>query len=186
MISGRVVSVNVGLPREVFWNDQRVTTAIFKEPVTGPVKIRKLGLDGDRQADLSVHGGTAKAAYAYPEEHYDFWKHRLGRGTLPWGMFGENLTTRGLLEHEVHLGDEFRFGKAVVSVTQPRFPCYKLGIKFGTMQMVRQFQSSGHSGFYLSVIEEGEVTAGDPIEQVRQRASNPTIYEVFMSEAAEG
>ena len=186
MVTGQVVSVNIGLPREVLWNGHAVTTAIFKEPVAGRITIRRLGLDGDKQADLSVHGGAEKAVYAYPAEHYDYWKTELSRASLPWGMFGENLTTLGLLEDAVHLEDEFRIGKATLVVTQPRFPCYKLGIKFGTMQMVKQFQASGRSGFYLSVFEEGEIGAGDKIELIRRDTSHPTVSEIFMSEPAEG
>ncbi len=185
MVTGRVVSVNVGVPREVLWNLRKVTTGIFKKPVDGRVWVRNLGLDGDRQADLSVHGGPEKAVYAYPSEHYHYWRKELNR-TLLWGVFGENLTTEGLLEDAVHLGDRLRIGSAAMAVTRPRFPCYKLGIKFGTMDMVRRFQASGRSGFYLSVLEEGEVGAGDAIEMISRDASKPTISEIFTSEPAEG
>jgi MOSC domain-containing protein YiiM len=184
--TGRVVSVNAGLSREVFWNGRRVTTAIFKEPVAGHLTIQRLGLQGDEQADLTVHGGAKKAVYIYPSEHYGFWKTELNRPSLPWGMFGENLTTEGLLESIVHIEDEFRIGRARLVVTQPRFPCYKLGIKFGAMEMLRQFQASGRSGFYLSVLEEGEVEIGDDIELMSRNNSTPTISEIFMSEPTEG
>lgn len=186
MVTGRVVAVNVGLPREVLWNGHTVVTGIFKQPLEGRVRLRRLGLEGDRQADLAVHGGLQKAIYAYLSEHYEYWRRELGRASLPWGMFGENLTTRGLLEGEVRLGDEFRVGEAAVIVTQPRFPCYKLGIKFGTMEMVGRFQRSRRSGFYLSVLKEGEIGAGDNIELVRRNNSSPTISEVFVSRPAEG
>jgi MOSC domain-containing protein YiiM len=182
---GRIISLNVGVPRHVEWNHQRVVTGIFKEPIVGPLTARRLGLNGDRQADLTVHGGPEKALYAYPSEHYDYWRMEIGRG-LPWGMFGENLTTQGLLESAVRLGDEFRMGKARVCVTQSRFPCYKLGIKFGTMEMVRRFQASGRSGFYLSVLEEGELAAGDRIDLIRRDKSNPTVEEIFASQMTEG
>jgi MOSC domain-containing protein YiiM len=185
VFTGRLVSLNVGLPRNVYWNGQEVATAIFKEPVPGPVTIRTLGLDGDEQADLSVHGGIEKAVYAYPAEHYDFWRAELGRTTLPWGSFGENLTIEGFLENTVHLGDEFRIGKATLCVTRPRFPCYKLGLKFGTILMLKQFQSSGRSGFYLSVLQQGEVMTGDRIELIKRNSSHPTVREVFMSEVSE-
>jgi MOSC domain-containing protein YiiM len=162
-----------------------VTTGIFKQPVTGRVRVGRLGLDGDKQADLTVHGGPQKAVYAYPSEHYEFWKAELNRSSLPWGMFGENLTTQGLLEDAVHVGDEFRSGSAMLVVTQPRLPCYKLGIKFGAMEMVSRFQASGRSGFYLSVLKEVEVGAGDQIELIRSETLQPTIAEVFKSEAGE-
>jgi MOSC domain-containing protein YiiM len=185
VVTGRVVSVNVGFPREVLWNLRKVSTGIFKEPVAGRVRVRRLGLVGDRQADLTVHGGPEKAVYAYPSEHYHYWRTELNR-PLPWGMFGENLTTEGLLEDAVHLGDKLRIGSAAMAVTRPRFPCYKLGIKFGSMNMVRRFQASGRSGFYLSVLEEGEIASGDEIEVISREESNPTISEVFTSEPAEG
>src|SRR5690349_3355803 len=127
----RILSVNVGMPREVEVDGQTVTTGIFKEPVAGRVAVRRHNLDGDRQADLTVHGGKDKAVYAYPSEHYDFWKQELPEMNLPFGMFGENLTTTGLFEKEVHIGDTFKVGTAILQVTQPRLPCYKLAIKFG-------------------------------------------------------
>ncbi|HXZ11058.1 MAG TPA: MOSC domain-containing protein [Candidatus Sulfotelmatobacter sp.] len=162
----KVLSVNVSLPRTVRWKGRDVTTGIFKEPVSGPVLLRRLDLDGDQQADLSVHGGPDKAAYAYPSEHYPFWKKELpGMELLP-GMFGENFTTEGLNEENTHIGDRFRIGEAVVTVTQPRTPCYKLGIKFGDDGMVKRFLVSMRSGFYLRVLEEGRVEAGDAIERV--------------------
>ena len=182
MVTGRIVSVNVGLPRDVVWNDHDVSTGMFKEPIAGRVKVRTLGLEGDKQADLTVHGGPQKAVYAYPSEHYDFWKKELGRTSMAWGMFGENLTTQDLLENVVRLGDEYRVGSVTFVVTQPRFPCYKLGIKFGTMEMVKQFQESGRSGFYLAVMGEGDVGARDRIELIRSDKSYPTISEVFTSE----
>ncbi len=181
MVIGRVVSVNVGLPRNALWNNHKVTTGIFKESVTSRVRVQRLGLDGDKQADPKAHGGVEKAVYAYPSEHYEFWKTDLGRRSLPWGMFGENITTQGLLETVVRLRDEYRIGAATLAVTNPRFPCYKLGIKFGTMEMVSRFQASGRSGFYLSVIDEGEVGAGDRIELIRSDKSYPTVLDAFMS-----
>jgi MOSC domain-containing protein YiiM len=160
----KVISVNVGLPRTVAWKGQVVTTGIFKAPVDGRVPVRTLNLDGDRQADLSVHGGPNKAIYAYPSEHYDFWRSELPGMELPWGMFGENFTTEGLLEQAVNIGDQFRLGSAVAMVTQPRVPCYKLAAKFGREDIIKRFLASGRSGFYLKVVQEGEVGAGDRIE----------------------
>lgn len=157
-----VVSLNVGTPREVAWHDTVVTTGIFKAPVAGRVPMRRTNLDGDRQADLSVHGGLSKAVYCYPHEHYSWWEQQLGR-SLPLAVFGENLTTEGLDESSVHVGDQFTIGSAEVVVTQPRMPCYKLGIRFESDDMVKRFLASGRSGFYLAVISEGEVGAGDVI-----------------------
>ena len=173
----RVVSVNVGLPREVAWRGKTVTTAIFKEPVAGRVALRSLNLDGDRQADLTVHGGREKAVYVYPVEHYRHWRTELVDGALPYGAFGENLTTDGLREDAVHVGDHFRVGSAELLVTQPRLPCYKLGIRFGRADMVKKFQLSGRSGFYFSVVEEGDVAAGDGAEIVSRDKHAVTVAE---------
>lgn len=157
----KVISVNVGLPREVKWHGRDVTTGIYKNPVQGRIALRRLNLDGDRQADLSVHGGKDKAVYCYPMEHYEYWKKELGRQDLPLGVFGENLTVEGLLEETVQIGDRFSIGSAEVVVTQPRLPCYKLGIRFESDDMVKRFFVSGLSGFYLAVTREGEVGAAD-------------------------
>jgi MOSC domain-containing protein YiiM len=162
----KVVSVNVGLPCEVMWHGRTVTTGIYKEPVAGRVALRTLNLDGDRQADLSAHGGKDKAVYWYPIEHYACWKKELPDRELPLGVFGENFTTEGLLEDSVHLGDRFSVGSAEVVVTQPRMPCYKLGIRFGSDDMVKRFLASGRSGFYVAVRREGEVGAGDEIKVI--------------------
>src|SRR5262245_32389824 len=134
----KIISLNVSLPRLVEHNGEPVATGIFKEPVTGPVMLRTLNLDGDRQADLSVHGGPYKAVYGYPSEHYEFWRNEFPEMTLPYGMFGENFTTEGLLEDTVHVGDHFRLGAAELVATQPRLPCYKLGIKFGRADILRR------------------------------------------------
>ena len=174
----RLVSVNVGFPREVMWKDKRVVTGIFKEPVKGRVMMRTLNLDGDRQADLTVHGGPNKAVYVYPAEHYDYWRGELHDKTLPWGMFGENLTTEGLLEDAVNIGDRFRIGSAEVMVTEPRMPCYKLGMKFGRDHMVKHFLASGRTGFYFAVLREGEVGAGDSIELVGRNENNFKVSNV--------
>jgi len=167
----KLVSVNVGLPREVIWHGRTVTTGIYKQPIEGRVALRKLNLDGDRQADLSVHGGEDKAVYCYPLEHYDYWKKELPGRDLPMGVFGENFTTDGLLEHSVHLGDRFSVGTAEVIVTQPRMPCYKLGVRFASDDLVKRFLASGRSGFYVSVAREGQVAAGAEIKVVAREAN---------------
>jgi MOSC domain-containing protein YiiM len=159
----KVVSVNVGQPREVIWHGRIVETGIYKEAVEGPVAVRRLNIDGDRQADLTVHGGWDKAIYAYPTEHYAFWREQFSEMELPWGMFGENLSIVGLLEDTVHIGDHYQVGSAKLMITQPRLPCYKLGIKFGRDDILRRFLESGMTGFYFAVLEEGEVAAGDSI-----------------------
>jgi MOSC domain-containing protein YiiM len=165
----RLVSVNCGLPREVGWHGRIVTTGIFKEPVAGRVALRRLNLDGDRQADLTVHGGVDKAVYCYPAEHYEYWKTELPGKELPVATFGENFTVEGFAGHaedSVHLGDRFAVGTAEVIVTQPRLPCYKLGIKLGDHHMVRRFLASRRTGFYLAVTREGHVGAGDQMQLV--------------------
>jgi MOSC domain-containing protein YiiM len=162
----KLVSVSTGLPREVTWRGRKVITAIYKQPVEGRVALRKLNLDGDRQADLSVHGGEYKAVYCYPLAHYEHWKRELPGRELPMAIFGENFTTDGLLEDSVHLGDQLSVGSAEVVVTQPRLPCYKLGVRFESDDMLKRFLASGRTGFYLAVTREGEVGAGDEIEVI--------------------
>ncbi|MEP7177210.1 MAG: MOSC domain-containing protein [Gemmatimonadales bacterium] len=158
-----LVSISVGLPREVEWRGKTVTTSIFKAPVSGRVAVHRLNIEGDRQSDLTVHGGADKAVYVYPSEHYAFWRKELPGVALPWGAFGENLTTQGLLEDAMHIGDRLKIGSAEFSVTQPRMPCFKLGIRFDRADMVKRFLASGRTGFYLSVSREGEVAAGDAL-----------------------
>lgn len=174
----RVRSVNVGLPREVEWQGRLVSTAIFKKPVVGKVALRKLNFDGDAQADLTVHGGLDKAIYAYPFEHYAHWETKVGR-PLAAGAFGENLTTDGLLEDQVNIGDEFRVGSARLVVTQPRMPCYKLGLRFGDPRMVKRFLKARAPGIYFAVIEEGAVAAGDPIERVHGDERGISLIEML-------
>jgi len=174
----RVVSVNVGLPREVVWKGRVVRTGIFKEPVEGRVAARALNLDGDRQADLAVHGGVSKAIYVYPSEHYAYWREELPGVELPWGMFGENLTTEGLLEGAVAIGDRFRIGSAQVVVTEPRMPCYKLGLKFRRDDVIKRFLASRRTGFYLAVLNEGEVEAGDRMERLSRDPHGVTVADI--------
>lgn len=160
----KVISVNVGLPRNVLWKGRTITTGIFKEPVEGRIELATLNFEGDRQADLKVHGGKDKAVYAYPAEHYEFWNRELPGVELPWGSFGENLTVEGLLETEVNIGDRMRIGSAELVVTQPRLPCYKLGVKFQRDDMIERFLDSRRTGFYFAVAREGNIGAGDIIE----------------------
>jgi MOSC domain-containing protein YiiM len=173
-----VLSINVGLPRNVEWRGQTVQTSIFKEPVAGSVRVRRLNLDGDQQADLTVHGGADKAVYVYPSEHYAFWRQELPDFDLPWGAFGENVTTTGLDEEKVHIGDRLRLGSAEFVVTQPRMPCYKLGIRFGRADMVKRFLQSGRTGFYLAVTGEGDVSAGDDISVLATHPAAVTVADV--------
>lgn len=174
----KIISLNVGRPRLVVWDGQPVSTGIYKSPVEGRVMLRALNLDGDRQADLTVHGGPYKAAYAYPSEHYGYWRGELPDMELPWGMFGENFTTEGLDESGVNIGDRFRVGEAEVLVTQPRMPCYKLGIKFGRKDILKRFLASGRTGFYFSVEREGEVAAGDKVELLARDKNNVTVADI--------
>jgi MOSC domain-containing protein YiiM len=174
----KLASVNVGLPREVMWHGINVTTGIFKEPVEGRVRLRKLNLDGDRQADLTVHGGKDKAVYCYPLAHYAYWKRELPDRELPPASFGENFTTEGLLEDSTHIGDQFSIGSAEVVVTQPRLPCYKLGIRFQSDDMVRRFMVSGRTGFYFAVTREGEVGAGDEIRAIARDPEAISVSEI--------
>jgi MOSC domain-containing protein YiiM len=184
----RLISVCVGVPREADWKGKPVTTGIFKQPVDGRVIMRSLNLDGDLQADLTVHGGAEKAVYAYPMEHYAYWRQEFPNDELPWGAFGENLTVEGVLEAEVNIGDRFRIGTAEVMVTQPRFPCFKLNIKFGRDDMVKRFLNSRLSGIYFSVVQEGEIGAGDAITLVSRDENNVTvadIVQIYVREASD-
>ena len=174
----KILSVNVGLPREVIFKGEVVTTGIFKQPVKGRVKLRTLNLDGDRQADLTVHGGIDKAVYAYPAEHYGYWQHELPGTTFSWGMFGENFTTEGLFEDAVNIGDLFQIGSSEVIATQPRMPCYKLGVKFRRTDMIKKFLKSRRPGVYFKVLREGEVGAGDEIKLIGKDKNNVTIKDI--------
>jgi len=173
-----LISVNTGLPREVLWHGIQVTTGIFKQPIEGRVALRKLNLDGDRQADLTVHGGEHKAVYCYPLAHYGYWREELPGQALPMGAFGENFTTDGLLEDSVHIGDRFSVGSAEVIVTQPRLPCYKLGVRFQSDDMVKRFLASGRTGFYLAVTRGGEVGADDDIKTTNRDPNGVPVSEI--------
>jgi MOSC domain-containing protein YiiM len=174
----KLISLNTGLPRDVAWHGRIVTTGIFKTPVDGRVALTTLNLDGDRQADLSVHGGPYKAVYCYPSEHYAYWKTQLQKQELPWAAFGENFTTSGMSEDSVHLGDRFSVGSAQVVVTQPRLPCYKLGVRFQSDDMVKRFLASGRTGFYFAVSREGDVGAGDEISEISRDANAVPVSEI--------
>ncbi|HKO39659.1 MAG TPA: MOSC domain-containing protein [Nitrososphaeraceae archaeon] len=174
----KVLSVNVGLPKNVLFNGQIITTAIFKDPVKGPIILRKLNLDGDKQADLTVHGGIDKAVYSYPEEHYYYWRKQFPNMDLGWGMFGENFTTEGLLEDAVNVGDQFQIGSAKLVATQPRMPCYKLGVRFGRMDVIRKFMTSGRPGIYFKVLTEGEIKIDDKIKLIKRDKNNVTVKDI--------
>lgn len=175
--STQLIAVSVGLPTRTNWRGKSVETGIFKAPVVGPVMVRTLNLEGDRQADLSVHGGVEKAVYGYPAEHYAFWREQLGE-ELPWGAFGENLTTVGLDEATLQIGDRLRVGEAELLVTQPRLPCFKLGVRFGRPDMVKRFLASGRTGFYFAVLREGLVAAGDPISLIARDPAGVTVADI--------
>ncbi len=178
MPEGKVISVNVGRPRIVNWKGTQVSTGIFKSAVDHPIDLKRLNLDGDRQADLSAHGGPYKAVYAYPSEHYPYWREQLPNADLPWGAFGENLTTEGLFEDSLHIGDQLRIGTALLMVTQPRVPCYKITIRFDRDDMIKRFIASNTSGFYFSVVEEGRLAAGNTIEIVHRDPAAVTVADI--------
>lgn len=174
----KLVSVNIGLPREVTWKGKTISTGIFKEPVNDRVMVRALNLDGDGQADLTVHGGLDKAVYVYPFEHYDYWRDELSDTELTMGIFCENFTVTGFKEEKINIGDLFQIGSVELMVTQPRMPCYKLGIRFGRPDMVRRFLASRRTGFYFRVLQEGEVVAGDTLELVSRDSNNITVADI--------
>jgi MOSC domain-containing protein YiiM len=174
----KILSLNVGLPRPVSWRGRRIMTGIFKDPVEGRLRLRPYNLEGDGQADLSVHGGPDKAVYAYPSEHYPFWRRELELDALPWGAFGENLTTEGWWEDQVHVGDRFRIGTAELVVTQPRMPCFKLALKFDRDDIVERFLENERPGFYLAILQEGEIGAGDAMERVHEDEHRVTVVDV--------
>jgi len=182
----KLLSINVGFPREIEWKGRMVRTSIFKEPAPGRAKVTKLNVEGDQQSDLAVYGGINKAVYVYPSEHYAFWRKELPGTHLPWGMFGENFTTEGVLDDQsVFIGDRFRVGSAEFVVTQPRMPCFKLGIRFGRPDIIKSFLHSGRNGFYFAVLQEGEVAAGDSIELVARDQNGITVAEIVNLNSAD-
>lgn len=174
----KVIAVNVGLPKHILIHDTPVATGIYKRPVAGMVLVRTLNLDGDRQADLKVHGGPDKAVYVYPSEHYEFWRRELGRNLSEWGAFGENLTVEGLFEDAISIGDRIGIGTAVLQITQPRLPCFKLAAKFGREDIIKKFLDSRRTGFYVRVLEEGSLQAGDTIAILKRDPDQVTIREI--------
>jgi MOSC domain-containing protein YiiM len=174
----KLISLNVARPQLAVYRDTTISTGIFKKPVSGPISLRTLNLDGDRQADLAVHGGPYKAVYGYPSEHYDFWRQELLGASLPWGMFGENFTTEGLSEVDLHIGDRLQIGTAVIMARQPRIPCYKLAVKFQRTDILARFLRSGRTGFYFSVEQEGTVAAGDSFEFLSREPQAISIAEM--------
>ncbi len=173
----RVVSLSVGLPREVEWEGHSVLTSIFKRPVDRRLRVSSLNFEGDEQSDLTVHGGVDKAVYVYPSEHYEEWRQELPGVDFPQAAFGENLTTEGLSE-DVRIGDRFRIGTAEFVVTQPRMPCFKLGIRFGRMDLLKRMLRNGRTGFYFAVTAEGEVGVGDTIESIERLDEGLTVADV--------
>jgi len=183
----KILSISVGRPREIESQGRIVRTSIFKTPVSGRVRVRTLNIEGAEQSDLSVHGGKEKAVYVYPSEHYAFWRKELPGVDLQWGAFGENLTTEGLLEDSINIGDQLRIGTADFAVTQPRMPCFKLGIRFGRPDILKRFLQSGRTGFYLSVLSEGEIAADDSVELLdrdEHRISVAKVASLYVADAA--
>src|SRR5881275_2050265 len=174
----KLLSINVGLPREIEWRGKLVRTSIFKAPVPGRVRVAALNLENDEQSDLSVHGGVDKAVYAYPSEHYPFWREELPGVDLPWGMFGENFTTEGVLEEAIYIGDRFGIGETEVMVTEPRMPCYKLGIKFGRPDIIKRFLASRRTGFYFAVVREGMVVTSDVIKLIGHEQQDISVADI--------
>ncbi len=175
----KVLSVNAGRPRQVSWGGYQTMTGIYKDPVQGPVKVSTLNLEGDQQADLTVHGGIHKAVYAYPSEHYPWWQNQYPSRRLDWGAFGENLTTEGLLESSAGIGDQAQIGSVVLTVAQPRLPCYKLAGKFSDKNIPFTFTESGRSGIYFAVEKEGQLQAGDAITWIHRQRDPFTIADAL-------
>jgi MOSC domain-containing protein YiiM len=181
-----IVAINVSPPVEVEDDGRTVRTGIFKVPVSGPVRVGALNLAGDAQADPAVHGGVHKAVYAYSLDHYAFWQQQLGMVSMPYGQFGENLTVAGLDEELSCVGDHLAIGTARFAITQGRQPCFKLGIRFGNPQMPRLFTQAGRSGFYLKVLEEGVITAGDAVHVVHADPARVPVKALFQAYMAPG
>lgn len=174
----KILQVAVSLPKTFLVSGREVSTAIFKEKIDGKVPLKTLNLDGDEQADLTVHGGVDKAVYTYSSEHYPYWRAEYPNKEIDYGIFGENFTTENLLETDVCIGDEFQVGTAIIRVSQPRIPCYKLGIRFGRPDIIKRFLKSGRSGIYFSVVQEGVLEAGDQVIRIKSDPDNITVSEV--------
>lgn len=176
-----LLAISLAVPKQVEYNQRWISTGIYKEPVSRPVRATALGLEGDVQVDRKNHGGQDKAIYAYTVENYRFWEQELNRGSFPYGQFGENFTVTGLPDEAVHIGDLFRIGPILVQVTQPRVPCFKLGLKMGDPLFVNAFLRSGRAGFYLRVLEEGEVSPGDTIMRIRVDEERLTLRDAMLA-----
>lgn len=174
----KVLSIHVGKPREVQYQGKTVATGIFKEKVNGPVRVNRLNLEGDQQADLSVHGGPDKAVYAYPAEHYSYWKTARPDLVFEPGIFGENLSVHGLNEDEACIGDRFKIGTAIFGITSPRMPCFKLGIKMKDPKFIKHFMQAQRTGFYFKVVQEGVVKSENPIEKIKSDPQQLTVNEI--------
>ena len=176
----KIESINVGLPRNVNWKGEIVSTGIFKDPVKGPQKVNFLNIEGDRQADLSVHGGPDKAVYAYAAEHYPYWQEAVPKIEFTWGIFGENLTVSGgLLEDQIMIGDEFKIGSILLVATQPRLPCYKLGIRLGDARYIKSFMQAERPGVYFRILQEGSIDTGDEWEKVKASKNDVSILDIM-------
>src|SRR5712692_11284363 len=174
----RLLSVNVGLPRDVTWNGKTVRTSVWKSPITGRRMVRKLDIDGDAQADLAGHGGEHRAVFVYQMDSYRYWEHFLGRSDFGFGQFGENFTVEGLADDEVCIGDRYRIGDAVFEVTQPRVTCYRVGLRMNEPRMAALLVSHRRPGFYLRVLTEGHVQAGDDVVKVAAGPEGMTVAEI--------
>ena len=175
---GRLLSVNVGLPRDITWQGKTVNTAVWKTPVKGKRMVRRLNIDGDGQGDLAGHGGEHRAVFVYQLDSYRYWQNQLGRADFAYGQFGENFTVDGLSDAEVCIGDRYRIGGALFEVTQPRVTCYRLGIRMDEPEMAALVVKHGRPGFYFRVLEEGEVQAGDEITQVASGPERMSVTEI--------
>lgn len=175
----KIVSVNVGKPKQVLWQGKEVLTSIFKYPVDGPLAVKKLNIAGDEQADLSVHGGLDKAIYAFSFDTYAWWQKTLGLSTLEPGAFGENLTLDTLDESKIFVGDVFAVGSCELQAVQPRQPCFKLGIRFGDMKILKTFNDYHRCGVYFRVLKEGQIQAGDSLQLIRSEKTKASISELF-------
>src|SRR5499433_2235326 len=174
----RLLSLNVGLPRDITWNSKTVRTAIWKFPVEERRMVRTLNIDGDAQADLGGHGGEQRAVFVYQMDSYHYWERFLGRNDFTFGQFGENFTVDGLPDNEVCIGDRYRIGGAVFEVTQPRVTCYRVGIRMSEPRMAALLVAHHRPGFYFRVLEEGDVEAGDEIVKILAGAERFTVADI--------
>lgn len=176
----KVIATNIAEPREILWKGRPQRTGIYKFPVSGPVRLKVRGVEGDLIGNKKVHGGEYKACYLFASEHYDYWKAQYPGLSWNWGMFGENLTTEGLLDDSIQVGDIYKVGTTVVQATIPREPCYKLGLKFNDQGIINAFIAYGHPGTYVKVLEEGLVASGDGIERVKVAKDSISIRDFFV------